>query len=395
MTGLPKILICSLGGFLVMAVGVASVVMTAEYHPDGVKPHQREAYAKRMEEIERLQQLAASVQSDSKPVAVAESTKFNFGMVDPHSTLTHGFLIENHGDLPLELNVQGTSCKCTMGDLESDVLLPGESTTVTMTWNTGYKSEAYTQTAIIATNDPVRSIIELEVSGEVKAELIAPEQLAFDATDVGVQTEATFIVFSQVWDDFTITDVQCDAPGFEWVAEPIGVDVVALSDSDASSAWQIRAFTAPFEFGEFKSKLTVTAQPNDGGEDVTRELTCMGKVRKPINFYHPDIHPTHGLDVGTLIAGKEHQFHVVVRARTDVDRPIEVLKLEPKELQASLEPLGTAGSYRLTLTIPDDCPMLVFNADQKRGFVQIGDPDNKDFSNWFPLLGAVVPLDKK
>ena len=395
MNNLPKILLYSLATAVVAVAAIAVTVVSVEYHPEGVKPHQRDAYAKRMQKLERLQQLATTMASEAKPIVVVSNTEFDFGMVDPHSTLTHDFVIQNHGDAPLQLNLSGTSCKCTMGDLTKDVLLPGEATDVTMTWNTGYQADEYKQTAMIVTNDPLRSSITLSVKGEVKAKLIAPDQIAFNATDLGVQTEARFLVFSQLWEEFSVVDIKCDIPGFQWHAEPSEVDVTALADSEARSAWEVRVFAAPLELGEYRAKLTLTVVPNDGGEAVDRELACLGKVRKPINFYHPDIHQTNGLDLGTLVSGKKHQFHLVVRTRNDVERKIEVLNVEPKELQAQLQPLSVAGSYRLTLTVPPDCPMVVFNADEKHGFVQVGDPSNKKFSNWFPLLGAVVTLDSK
>jgi len=394
MRSLPKILLISLGCTIAMVAIVTTVVMSVQYHPEGVKPHQREAYAEKLEQIEDLNRMAADVASEAKPIAVFEETSFDFGMVDPHTTLTHNFVVKNGGELPLQLNVTGTSCKCTMGDLENDTLLPGEETNITMTWNTGYQAEEYEQTAEIATSDPLRSSIKLEVKGQVKAQFVAPQRVAFRTTDLGVQTEASFVVYSQLWEDFTITDVKCDVPGFEWIAQPESIDSVELADAEAASAWGIRLFAAPLDFGDYDANVIVTAEPNDGGEAVVRELACLGKVRKPINFYHPGIHKSLGLDIGTLNAGEEHQFHLVVRARTDVDRPIEVLDVEPKELQTRLEPLEAAGSYRLTLTIPPDCPMLVFNANTKHGYVQVGDPTNKKFSNWFPLMGAVVTLDQ-
>jgi hypothetical protein len=94
------------------------------------------------------------------------------------------------------------------------------------------------------------------------------------------------------------------------------------------------------------------------------------------------------------VSGKKHQFNVVVRTRNDVNRKIEVLDVQPKELQAELKSLSTPGSYRLTLTVPPDCPMVVFNTLQKQGYVHVGDPTNKSFSNWFPVTGAVVTLDQ-
>lgn len=392
MKSLPQILLYCLGGFLVVGALVTTIVMTAQYHPPGVKPHQRQAYAEKMRQLDDLREVALNVQNQSKPIAVVRESEFDFGMVDPHTTLTHDFVLKNEGDAPLALSVAGTSCKCTIGNLENDFLPPGEQTTVTLTWNTGYQAERYEQTADIKTNDPLRRTITLRVKGEVKAEFVAPEQVVFSTTDVGVPAEAKFLVYSQAWKDFTVTSVRCDAPGFEWYAEPADPNSASLADAEAAAAWEVRVFSAPMEFGDYKAKINITAEPTDGGEPVQREIACLGKVRKPINFYHPDIHKTLGLDLGTLVAGTEHQFHVVVRARTDVDRKIEVLDVVPKELQATLEPMSTAGSYRLTLTVPADCPLLVFNANEKHGYVQVGDPLNKDFSNWFPLMGAVVPI---
>ena len=73
-------------------------------------------------------------------------------------------------------------------------------------------------------------------------------------------------------------------------------------------------------------------------------------------------------------------------------RSIDVLDIQPAELQATLTPMSTAGSYQLTITVPADCPRVIFNTDHKRGYVQVGDPQDKDYSNWFPLIGAVVTL---
>ena len=107
------------------------------------------------------------------------------------------------------------------------------------------------------------------------------------------------------------------------------------------------------------------------------------------------VEPTlaNGEPFGTLVAGKAHRFNLVVRARGAGERKIEVLDVQPPELRASLVPMPTEGSYRLTLEVPEDCPMVVFNTHQKHGYVHVGDPRDKDnFSNWFPVNGAVVEL---
>ena len=70
---------------------------------------------------------------------------------------------------------------------------------------------------------------------------------------------------------------------------------------------------------------------------------------------------------------------------------IEVLDVQPPELKASLAAQSKEGNYRLTLTIPADCPMVVFNIPEQHGYVEVGDPNDRQFKNWFPIHGAVVP----
>ncbi len=266
------------------------------------------------------------------------------------------------------------------------------STEVTMTWNTGYQADHYQQTATLTTNDPLAKSITLTVSGEVRAEFITPDSVDFKTSDRAELTESSFVVFSQLWKSFTVENIECDLDGFEWNAEPVASHVPELVDREARSAWRIRVFAFSESYGEFKGNITLTVRPDTGAADVVRSLACAGKVRAPIGFYSPDIHKTEGLDIGTVVSDKEHEFHLVVRSRSDHDRKIEVLDVKPEELSASLTPLSQPGSYRLTLTVPAGCPMVVFNADQQHGYVQVGDADDKSFSNWFPLYGAVATV---
>ena len=390
---LPKVLFSSLAGMIVFGAISAILVLTVTYLPYGVPESRREEYEDKIAEIKEHQELLRNADDTQSSVAIVEQTKFDFGMVDPHTTLSHSFRITNNGDLPLALEVQKTSCKCTVGDLATNLVPPGESTDVTMTWNTGYQAESYEQTATVATNDPLQKTIELTVKGIVRAKLISPPKVVFGATDPGKPAETSFVTFSQLWGDYEITDVKSDLVGFSWSAEPVAPDDVSLIDKEAKSAWRVNLVSVGNRRGSFSGNLRLTFQPNDGSKPEVRQVDATGKVRAPINFYSPDIHNTEGLDVGTLISDKEHAFHLVVRNRVESERKLDVLDVKPEELEADLEPLSKAGSYRLTIRVPKDCPMVIFNRDSKHGYVQVGDPSDETFSNWFPLRGAVVAAD--
>ncbi len=394
MKSLPKVLLCGSLGIVVFAGVAFLLTSTVTYHPFGVPEYRREEYHQKLATLKVYSELAKQADETTRPIAVPAETTFNFGMVDPHATLSHSFVVRNEGELPLQLTVQETSCKCTVGELGSPFVPPGDETKVTLTWNTGYQADDYEQTAVVTTNDPLQKEIQLKVTGEVRAEFVVPQAVTFETTDVGKPAKCSFYVYSQLWDDFVVSELESDLSGFQWTAEPVSPGDIQLLDAEAKSAWKVEVTSAGNSRGEFSADVSLTANPIDGSQPVMRTLTMTGKVRAPISFYSPDIHRDEGLDIGTLNSGKEHLFHLLVRSRGDRERKIEVLDVQPKPLQASVQPVPRQpGSYRLTLKIPKDCPMVMFNANTKHGYVQVGDPEDESYSNWFPLMGAVVTLD--
>lgn len=380
------------GGLFVLVVGVTLSALV-RYKPYGVPEHRRADYEAKIAEIRLRESLLSTNNTKTFPRAIVDDTFHDFGMLDPHSTASHPFKVTNEGTDPLALEVIGTSCKCTTGDLVDGLLQPGESTEVTLTWNTGRESDVYEQTAILRTNDPLSKEIKLTVQGTVKVEIKVPEEVSFSGCDPGELAKVSFFVYSQVWEQFEIEEVVGDFAQFEWHATPMDTDSPEFLAENAKSAWTIEAWTTPMDYGRFEGEIAVSVAPGDGGESTVHKIKASGKVRTAIAFFSPDIDQNTGLDVGTLVQGKKHEFHVVTRLRGGLARKLSVLKVEPKEMKATLEPISPEGSYRLTLTFDENCPMVIFNADQKHGYVQVGDPDDPKFMNWFPVMGAVVKID--
>lgn len=379
-------------GTLLFVSGISASAIV-RYKPDGVPDNRRAEYEQKIAEIKlKNELLEASTTTSSPSVSIAE-TSFDFGLLEPHTTASHSFQISNQGQDPLALEVLSTSCKCTTGILVNGLLRTGESTSVNLTWNTGREADHYEQTAVLKTNDPQRPSIELLVKGTVRAEFVAPHEIGFSASDPGSAAKSSFIVYSQLWNRMTVESVTSDLGLFEWNAEPIDVDSPEVKDKNSRSAWRVTVFTTALEYGKYSGTIEITASPGDGNDQVTRSVACSGKVRAPIGFYSPDIHSREGLDLGTMKSGELHQFQVVARVRGDVDRKIEVLDIKPDVLSASLEPMSQKGSYRLTITVPKDCPMVLFNSNHKHGYIQVGDPMDSKFANWFPIMGAVVEIE--
>lgn len=373
---------------------VVLLVLGVTYKPYGVPDHRRGEYEQALASIADRQRLVDEVEATGGvPVAVVVSRSYDFGRVNPHETMVHDFSVKNEGEAPLTIRIGQTSCKCTVGKMRGNgVLLPGESTNVSLTWNTGLQADSYSQSAQLLTNDPLQKRITLTVKGEVRAELVGPESLDYGSVDLGDVAEASVVYFSQLWDDFEVVGVNGGGEALHWHTEPVSMDEAVLAGREATSAVRLYLEQGVLASGAGGAELEVLLKPGDGGDVQERKLSSSWKTRSPIAFIHPDLHKETGLVLGTLRSGTRHEFPLIVRQRQASSRELAVLDFHPKELDVTMEPAGVEGVYRLVIAVPKDCGYLQFNLDQNRGYVKVGDPNDQSFQNWLPVDGAVARL---
>ena len=198
---------------------------------------------------------------------------------------------------------------------------------------------------------------------------------------------ADFIVFSETSKTMVIDSLTCEDVDLAWFVDtswsPESVTLEA-----AQSAVRIVIQRSPMDYGRFS--IPVQLQATVGDQTVTLNSKITGLVRSPISFKSPKISNTQGLDIGTQNSGKRIEEFVAVKLRGHEGRKLAVLDFEPKQLQVTMKKLKTSGAYQLTIAVPANCPDVIFNRADQRGFVSVGDPDDPDFSSWFPLYGAIV-----
>jgi len=378
-------------GSIVLCIGVTAIVSVVDFSPDGVPLARRAEYEAKIAEIKLREHVVGSSNGHLKPTATVHENTYDFGLLDPHSSSSHQFVVENTGAKHLLLESAGTTCKCTVSNVEGRVVRPGESTKVTVTWNAGYKDEEYEQSALIKTNDPVRPELKLTVRGKVRAELVLlSNELPMPSADIGKLASASTYLYSQLWRDFRIESASSELPGFQWSAEPLTNEELPASDLEARSAWRLKISTLGSQVGNFEGKVKLKIVPVSGGQAVERELVVAGRVRSLIAFADEELHPEKGLSLGIIPRGKEFNRSLIVRVRDGATRKIDVLDVQPKELQATLEPMNQPGAYKLTLRVPAESGVAMFDREDKHGYVQIGDKNDKSFHNWLPLYGAII-----
>lgn len=377
------------GGVVVFILFTLLLSQAVTYKPWGVPDSRRDDYDRKLAEMKERDRLKEDYDNRPKPSVSVLGPQHHFGLVAPGAQLSHSFRVQNDGDAELSLSIHSTSCECLTINLETEKIAPGESANCQVDWKLLSEPETLQQSqrVMLKTNDPFRPSIRLEVASEIKQALVLPESVGFGKHDITEGSTASFVVYSQLLEDLDLKDVVSNDIKFEWAAEPEPVDRGDLLGKEALSAMRVTVVASPETYGHYSGNFRLVF---GNAVDSDAQVPFGGSVRPPIGFYGPNVDQRTGVDLGTLESGKQHDFFVTVRSRADASREIEVLDIEPKELEAELMPTETDGVYRLRVSVPADCPDLRFNLDQKRGYVQVGDPLMKNYSNWLPVYGAVA-----
>ncbi|KAA5539303.1 DUF1573 domain-containing protein [Roseiconus nitratireducens] len=150
----------------------------------------------------------AEYQTDANAVAELLTEKtYDFGALEPGAKGKHEFIIKNSGKEPLRLEVGASTCKCTLGSLNKNVLAPGESTPITLEWTVGNDVKIFEQSAEIRTNDPIRPAIRLTVNGLVISDIeFQPKKVTFGEVLSGESFEFSTKMYSYFDDPIELVD---------------------------------------------------------------------------------------------------------------------------------------------------------------------------------------------
>ena len=104
--------------------------------------------------------LVASACSPGQPQISVESTTFSFGEVVNGEIVTQTMAITNTGNAPLVVDAVSTTCGCTTASLEAMEIPPGESSQLTIRFDSGAHGPgangAQTRQVFIVSNDPAQ-----------------------------------------------------------------------------------------------------------------------------------------------------------------------------------------------------------------------------------------------
>ena len=98
---------------------------------------------------------------------VTDPREWDFGQVKQGEILKHDFLLKNETADVLKINSVNTSCGCTVSQSAKKSLLPGESTTISVSFNSrGYLGETK-QFVYVNTDNADLSVVRFIIKAQV------------------------------------------------------------------------------------------------------------------------------------------------------------------------------------------------------------------------------------
>lgn len=303
------------------------------------------------------------------PKARVADPTHDFGIMDPLTMGTHDFQIRNDGDVPLELEGGSTTCKCTLSKIAKPVIPPGDTGTVRLTWNTGRKHRVYVHGATIHTNDPLKKTIDLRIKGIVRVQLgTIPDKFVLPQVEPDKPATATGLVYSQIWDAFSVDDVTCSMEGATWEIEP--ADAPTLESLEAKSGYHIKV-TVPkgLPSGYFNGELHLQVMPSGKAKHESLDLAFSGKVIRRLAVYGPGVETTGTVDLGILPPRQGLKRRLLMKVRDDQPEvTVGRIETKPDFVRVNVTPRRTdaaaTGLYYLEIVIPEDAPECAYRGSE-------------------------------
>jgi hypothetical protein len=292
---------------------------------------------------------------------VVNGERHDFGTMDRLAQGEHAFQIHNDGDAPLELQLGKTTCKCTLGELADSKLEPGQTTTVTLTWQVKTGEAMFEQNAEIITNDPHHNPIHLIIHGNVIDTLKSESSnISFGDLSANEKSSARVRVFAYRAMDLQIEKHEFTKPEtaqhFSATFEPLSAEEVAAER--AASGVAVNVHVEPgLPLGPLAQQLKLTTNLPDHDP---LEITIEGTVVSDVSIVGPGVSASRLLvNLGTLKHGEgtRRTVYIVVKGPHRADTKLELVSVEPsQDFQATLGERVTENQkvdrYPLLLEVP-------------------------------------------
>lgn len=276
------------------------------------------------------------------PRIFCEQPEFNFGTVDSQNAIEHTFVLKNIGDTTLEISDIRAACGCTVANISSKTVAPGETSELTARLNLQGRSGPQSKAITINSNDPQNPSYRVNMSGTIaQAFQISPDRLIFG--DVKSGSEST-----QTIDLTALSDVPLNIQSVESVDPNVKVEKETVQEQRQA-----------------RLKVTLKGQAQPGAVNTSIRVTTDNPSRPVIDI------PVFANVTGGLVFGPQEiplpsagsgtpmTRVVVVRSGTGEPFTINEVVLPDTAMKSAILPFGNQGhGYRIQIENINPSPEL-------------------------------------
>jgi hypothetical protein len=248
---------------------------------------------------------------------VFETTLHDFGHIVDTTPATCEFPFRNDGPGDLVINAVNSTCGCTVPELEKTVYKPGESGSITVTFNPSGKRDAITKRITVQSNDRDNPVTTLQINTFVE-QLVSfePAMLAFGNLRKGEIQSRVITVIGRT-PDFALSEVAIIGnPAL--TAEIIGDEPAVLSDGTTGRRIEIEVTSdGSSKPGGLQGQLA--AKTSDSRKPQIN-APISGAVLGDVNL------DVERLPIGVLAPGKTYER--VIRVENRLGKPFAFLGAE-------------------------------------------------------------------
>jgi len=220
-------------------------------------------------------------------VTVLGGESHDFGHLDSQAAGEHTFTIRNDGEDDLEVEPGETSCSCTVSQPSTDVVPPGETVGITISWRPQATGSRYSQTASVYTNDPRRPEVVFTVSGYATHRIDhKPQLIDFGSLSPTESQTRTCHIYSYQDSNLSITNTRLSNPSmanhFEWSVRKLTAEELS-SEPYAKSGVRLEVIAkSGLPLGQILQTILLTTNV----EDVQPlEISIVGHVSGDVQLF--------------------------------------------------------------------------------------------------------------
>jgi hypothetical protein len=314
----------------------------------------------------------------SKPLSLGKAfivgePLHDFGKASTHTQDSHAFTVKNIGTGPLRLLPGTTTCQCTVANFENDKekkgveVPPGQSTTITLKWDTKEKAGPFEQIVSVQSSDPASPELFFTIKGQVSPAIVTmPQDPTFDVASIDNDKplEIRLAMTSLDRPDFKVTGITSSRP------ESLDARTEPLTDEEKAQLSQ-NPNGFPFTTGH---KLLIDVKPSESlGRFAEEIVVATDHPKQPelrVSVSGRRVGPISSVPESVRIEGRSSaggKGSALLFVREHDTTRFEVAE-KPEGLSVAIEPASASADarskrYRIAFTIEPGTPAGVLQGD--------------------------------